>query len=215
MISAKLIFFFSSTGERRLAQDNHFTTKLSLLVVLLPLIFSAAAHADPYGGKGQKSNWERAWKIEKEGLTLEDSGDVDGAIKRYQQAISIYEFDSDFFYNLGNALTDKKDNKAAAINFEKSAEINPNKFDVWEALGEAYYDLKNLAASEHAYKKANQLQPTNYDILINIVHVLIDEGKVDEASVFLSKARAVGGQKRELDQLASTIRKMQTSRAQK
>ncbi len=186
--------------------------KKSVSIVCTVIMFACAdcfqtAFAEGFPGKGSKNDWQLAWSISEAGLKLEDAGNSAGAIKKYQEAISIYRYDAGLFVNMANILALRKDHQGAVVNFENATVLDPVNFDAFDGLAEAYYDLKKLAASEKAYRKALDLQPTNYDVLFNLTTVLIEENRFEEATKFLARARSGGGKKDELDELADTIKK--------
>ncbi|MEB3161544.1 MAG: tetratricopeptide repeat protein [Synechocystis sp.] len=56
----------------------------------------------------------------------QDGGDLDGAIKAYQKAISLSQYDDGLYNNLGIAYSHANRLQAAKQAFEKALELNPD-----------------------------------------------------------------------------------------
>jgi tetratricopeptide (TPR) repeat protein len=88
------------------------------------------------------------------GIDLRNSNDIDGAIKAYKTAISLYPNSDQYhlneaYYNLGNVLYDKHDLQGAKEAWEKALFFMPSDKDTLYNLNEFIYKNTN---SQNIYK---------------------------------------------------------------
>lgn len=105
------------------------------IVALMILAQSAAqAGAPEFPGRGNKKDWQRASKTYDQALSQRKRGNIDGAIKLYEQAINIYPYDGDFYCNLAiHYARDKKDLDRAQQLINKAVELKPKNYSFqWE-----------------------------------------------------------------------------------
>lgn len=130
------------------------------------LLFSSQASAIAGGaefpGKGEKKEWMRATRIYDQALSQRKRGNVERAIKMYEEAISIYPYDADFYYNLAiHYNRDKKDYKHAEELMQKAVELKPQSFSMnWEYAA-ALLAQGKIDQAKPVLEKAKSLKKTS------------------------------------------------------
>lgn len=151
---------------------NFLATFLSLPLLmcclLLCLSFGAvgsSAYADTkyskasdFPGKGDYKAWLKANVVFNEGNAFKKEGAFDQAIAKYQQAISIYPFDAEYFNNLGSAYKGKSDYTNAAASYRKALSIREI-WQSWANLGSVLAKTGSGRESKAAYQHALNLSP--------------------------------------------------------
>ena len=122
---------------------------------------SATAGGATFPGKGDKKDWVRAAKLYDQALSQRKSGNIDRAMKLYEEAISIYPYDADFYYNLAiHYNRDKKDYKHAEELMAKAVELKPETYSMqWEYAAALLAEGK-IDQAKTVLEKAKSLKKT-------------------------------------------------------
>jgi tetratricopeptide (TPR) repeat protein len=79
-----------------------------------------------------------------EGVALSKSGDYDGSIVKFNEAIAQAPQCQDCYYNIGFAHAQKKEWDKAEAAYKKAVEIKPDYAEAWNGLANAYNQQKKL-----------------------------------------------------------------------
>ncbi len=79
-----------------------------------------------------------------EGVALSKSGDFDGSIVKFNEAIAQAPNCHDCYYNIGYAHSQKKEWDKAEAAFKKATEIKPDYAEAWSGLANTYNTQKKL-----------------------------------------------------------------------
>ena len=79
-----------------------------------------------------------------EGVALSKSGDYDGSIAKFNEAIAQAPNCHDCYYNIGYGHMQKKEWDKAEIAFKKATELKPDYAEAWSALSNTYNMQKKL-----------------------------------------------------------------------
>lgn len=134
--------------------------------LMLQLPTQAAAE---FPGQGDKKDWQKASRIYDQALAIRKKGDVDQAIKLYEEAIKVYPYDGDFYYNLSiHYSRDKKDYARAAETIDKAIELKPSNYQFqWQKavilLAQANLDDAKKVLTDSNKLKKTKAQQTEFD----------------------------------------------------
>jgi tetratricopeptide (TPR) repeat protein len=79
-----------------------------------------------------------------EGVALSKSGDFDGSIAKFNEAIAQAPNCHDCYYNIGYAHMQKKEWEKAEGAFKKATELKPDYAEAWNGLANTYNQQKKL-----------------------------------------------------------------------
>ncbi len=96
-------------------------------------------------------------KLFDEGVTATGSGDFDGAIAKFNEAITLFPGCFDCYYNIGQANTQKKDYAAAETAYKKALELKADYADAYNGLTTVYNAQKRFDEAQAASQKAAEL----------------------------------------------------------
>lgn len=138
----------------------HITAAIAVATLLLSSGPATAAGAE-FPGKGNKKDWVRAARIYDQALSQRKRGNVDRAVQLYEEAISIYPYDADFYLNLAiHYSRDKKDYKRAEELIQKAIELKPNEYALqWEYAAQLLAQGK-LDTAKDVLERAKSLKKT-------------------------------------------------------
>lgn len=133
---------------------------ISLAIALISSLPAQAAQEFP--GKGDKKDWIKACQVYDKALSMRKRGQVDEAIKLYEQAIKLYPYDGDFYYNIAiHYARDKKDFAKSEDLINKAVELKPQVYSVlWERAVIAI-DQNKLEDARGYIVEANKLKKTD------------------------------------------------------
>jgi Tfp pilus assembly protein PilF len=79
-----------------------------------------------------------------DGVALSKSGDFDGSITKFNEAIAQAPNCHDCYYNIGYAYSQKKDWEKAEAAYKKATELKPDYVEAWNGLANTYNTQKKL-----------------------------------------------------------------------
>jgi tetratricopeptide (TPR) repeat protein len=122
-----------------------------------------------------------------EGVALSKSGDFDGSIAKFNEAIAQAPNCHDCYYNIGFAHMQKKEWEKAEVAFKKATELKPDYAEAWNGLANTYNQQKKLdlalEASGNAAKYGGAAAGGggSSSALYNLGVILWNQGKYAEA----------------------------------
>ena len=150
----------------------------------------------------------------RQGYTLYNQGNIDGAIRQWRQAIDQAPSHAEAHYRIGIALQERGELPQAITALREATRLNPDEATIHIHLARACEAAGNTQDALAAYRKALQLVPTSAHVHHRIGHVLAAQGDLagavqawrqtihlqpDYAYAYVSLGRALGksGQKNE------------------
>lgn len=122
------------------------------------------------GGEGVGISEEERKKVEarnaairasfEEGVKLNNAGDFDGAIAKFNEVAAQAPKCVECYTNIGSINLRKKDLAGAEAAYKKAIEINPNSADAYNGLATVYNSQKKFDQAAEASTKAQQLAAT-------------------------------------------------------
>ncbi|HEY9718291.1 MAG TPA: tetratricopeptide repeat protein [Trichormus sp.] len=136
---------------------------LAAALFVVALVTPLNATAGDFPDKGSRSQWSAALPYYNRGNRYLNEGRFDDAAADFQQAISLYEFDPDFYTNLGLAYR-KLDNYAEAEQaFKKATDLSPDDWVPWMDLANAYLKQNKLNETIDAFNRTLKCNPPQAD----------------------------------------------------
>jgi len=124
--------------------------------------------------------------------------DLDRALQKAQQAVSVAPDDPDALVARARALNWKEENDDAAIDAFNALEINPDHVHTLAVLGEIYTDVGNRDIAEEYINQALTLDPQDVLALRNRAYLLEQRGDYAEAATAFEAAIAAAPQRFDL-----------------
>ena len=112
---------------------------------------------------------------------LKDRGDLEGAVRVYQQVVRANPKDSEAYNNLGNVLQENKRFEEGITAYRKAIEINSNFADAHSNLGVALVKQERFEEGIVAYRKAIEINSNFADPYYNLGNALQKKGDVRDA----------------------------------
>lgn len=112
-----------------------------------------------FPGRGKYEDWKSGAMIANEGRRCLVERDYGKAIEKYQQAISIYSFDNDWYNNLGIALKRCGDMEGAMRAYETASKLNPGHWGVWSNIGITRFAMGQPKQSIDSFEEALKHNP--------------------------------------------------------
>lgn len=131
----------------------------SLAAALLILSQASPALADGFPGVGSQSDWSDAlpyYNVANKNLQEEH---YDAAVRRYKEAISHYQYDPDFFVNLGVACRKLGDYAAAEEAFKAAIKLNDKDWMPWSDLANVYLKQDKLQEAVTTFARTLKCAP--------------------------------------------------------
>ena len=121
-----------------------------------------------------------------EGVALSKSGDFDGSIAKFNEAIAQAPNCHDCYYNIGFAHSQKKEWDKAEAAYKKATELKPDYAEAWTGLANAYNTQKKLDLALEASANAAKYGGApggggSASALYNQGVILWNQGKYPEA----------------------------------
>jgi tetratricopeptide (TPR) repeat protein len=127
------------------------------------LAIPLSATAGDFPGKGSRSQWSAALPYYNRGNRYLNEGRFDDAAVDFQQAVSLYEFDPDFYTNLGLAYRKLDKYAEAEQAFKKATELSPDDWVPWMDLANAYLKQNKLNETIDAFNRTLKCNPPAAD----------------------------------------------------
>jgi tetratricopeptide (TPR) repeat protein len=123
-------------------------------------------------------------KVFDDGVTASRGGNHDGAIAKFQEALTLSPTCFDCYYNIGVAQMAKKDEKQAEAAWLKAVEVKPNYAEALNALATLYNNQKRFDEATAMGNKAAEAGGGgggSADAIFNQGVILWNQGKIGEA----------------------------------
>ena len=117
--------------------------------------------------------------------TLDEKGDLDGAIGAATEAAKLNDRSSKPYRELGRLFGKKGDLKKAQLCFEKAVEINRLDVSSYHALGQIYYRQGKMDIAMENFNRAMEISPRHADRAMNFAKLLIKKKQIVEAEKVL------------------------------
>jgi len=117
--------------------------------------------------------------------TLEEKGDLDGAIGAAREAAKLNDRSSRPYREMGRLLGKKGDLKKAQLCFERAVEINRLDVNSLHALGQIYFHQGKIEMALDSFNRAMQISPRHAERAMNFAKLLIKKKLLPEAGKVL------------------------------
>jgi len=114
--------------------------------------------------------------------TLEEKGDLDGAIGAAREAAKLNDRSSRPYREMGRLLGKKGDLKKAQLCFERAVEINRLDVNSLHALGQIYFHQGKIEMALDSFNRAMQISPRHAERAMNFAKLLIKKKLLPEAA---------------------------------
>ena len=115
------------------------------------------------------------------GIALFDKGDSQGATSHFRQAIDIYPYYADPYFNLGNISAQQKHYEEAAQQYLMCMKINPQKVEAYTKIGFIMAATGNYDEAIKYYAEALQRDPHQGLVYYCLGNVYIEKGNMSKA----------------------------------
>jgi tetratricopeptide (TPR) repeat protein len=116
-------------------------------------------------------------------MIARQSGDLDTAVRHYQQAVQLWPRFGDAFSELGEVLIAKGQPAEAVPYLQQAVALQPGSPEAHIYLGNAQRRLNDLAQAEQSYRTALSISPNNVQAHLGLAECFADAQRPDEASV--------------------------------
>ncbi|MGE5359913.1 MAG: tetratricopeptide repeat protein [Bacteroidales bacterium] len=147
---------YTVTAEKEKVGSQSFTIKVALGDPT-EVKFQLSMHNPAAAASEDQKKAAAVQKLFDEGVTATSAGDFDGAIAKFNEAITLFPGCFDCYYNIGQANTQKKDYPAAEVAFKKSLELKADYADAYNGLTTVYNAQKKFDEAQAASQKAAEL----------------------------------------------------------
>jgi protein O-mannosyl-transferase len=115
------------------------------------------------------------------------ANNVPEAIKQYQAAIALNDYEPQAHNNLGVAYLRSGDMDKAAAEYAKELEFNPKNILAWSNLGDIYLMRGDYSNAELAFRKAVEINPTYRTAWLGLYKIYDFQKRYDKRDEVLSK----------------------------
>ena len=134
---------------------------------------------------GQVQNPSPFNKLLLQARTLEEKGNLDGAVAAATEAAKLNDRSSKPYRELGRLFGKKGDLKKAQLCFEKAVEINRLDVSSYHALGQIYFRQGKMEMALENFNRAMEISPRHADRAMNFAKLLIKKNLLPEAEKVL------------------------------
>lgn len=127
------------------------------------------------------SHASRALEFSRNGVALEEDGNIDAAIEAYREAIALDADCVDAHYNLGVVLAKRGDVAESSAAYRRAIELNPEHADAHNNLGSILETDGLPDAAIVEYSRAIESSPQHAAARFNLANVLHSRGRINEA----------------------------------
>jgi tetratricopeptide (TPR) repeat protein len=131
----------------------------SLILTAICIFSAIPALAGDFPGIGNPSAWSDALPYYNRGNRYLNQQRYEDAVRDFQEAISKYQYDADFYINLGVALRKVEDYKGAEQAYKSALKLKPKDWMAWSDLGNAYLKQDRLKDTISAFEQALKCNP--------------------------------------------------------
>ncbi|HEY9712707.1 MAG TPA: tetratricopeptide repeat protein, partial [Chroococcales cyanobacterium] len=139
------------------------STRMSAFTLAAATLLNGAsvmtACAEGFPGKGSSGDWSDALPYYNRGNKYLSHGRYEDAVNDYNEAISKYPYDPDFYTNLGVAYRKLEDYAHEEECFKKAVQLNPKDWVPLNDLANAYLKQNKLKETIATYEKTLKLNP--------------------------------------------------------
>lgn len=118
-----------------------------------------------FPGTGDPADWSDALPYYNGGNRYLNAGRFAEAVERYKQAISRYQYEPDFYINLGVAYRKLEDYPNAEQAFLQATRLSPKDWMAWSNLGNAYLKQNRLKETVSAFQSALKCNPPASEVV--------------------------------------------------
>jgi tetratricopeptide (TPR) repeat protein len=151
------------------------------------------------------------------GVCYQAFGQLDAAVRSYEQALAIKPDYAEAHYNLGFTLKELGQLEVAVKSFEQALAIKPDYAEAHYNLGNTLKELGQLEAAVKSHEKALAIKPDYAELHYNLGNTLKDLGQLEEVVKSYELALAIkpdyaeahnnlGNTLNELDQLEAAVK---------
>jgi protein O-mannosyl-transferase len=115
------------------------------------------------------------------GAALYRNGQIDEAIRQFQEGVRLKPDDAEAHYNLGVALDKKGQVDEAIRQFQEALRLEPDYADAYYNLGVAFYQQGRAAEAIRQFEEAIRLKPDHAEAHNNLGTALGIKGQTEEA----------------------------------
>jgi tetratricopeptide (TPR) repeat protein len=127
-------------------------------------------------------------QIMQQGITMVNTGDLNGGMQLINHAISIDPNDPEKLHARGQIHSALKKTIEAIADYQKAIQLNSRVYQYHYNLGNVYFDSRQFQEAVDTYTKALELNPNDSDIYSNRGMCLIQVSKRKEAYNDFKKA---------------------------
>jgi tetratricopeptide (TPR) repeat protein len=148
----------------RLCQSVITSIAVMFVSFMIPnVVLIQSAYASGFPGQGSAADWSDAIPHYNLGNKYLNEGRYDDAARKFRDAIQRYQFDPDFYENLGVANQKLGDYIGAEQAFKQAVELNDKDWSAWMDLGNAYVKQDRLKDALHTFEHTLQMNPPAAD----------------------------------------------------
>jgi predicted TPR repeat methyltransferase len=118
-------------------------------------------------------------------------GQLEAAVKRFEQALAIQPDYADARYNLGNSLKELGQLEAAVKSYEQALAVKPDYAEAHSNLGLIHHELGQLEAAVKRYEQALAIKPDYAEAYYNLGITLNELGQLEAAVKHYEQALAI------------------------
>jgi len=153
----------------------------TVMVLVIVLILTLPVFGEVQNPKSQED-------LIKAGIALYDTGDYEGAIKKYKEALNKNPSDTEAIYELAMAYTATKEYKKCIEIAESGLKLNgPEQPILFAISGTCYSSSGQAEKAIKIFREGLKEYPDNISLNFNIAITLGNTGKIPEAKTHLKK----------------------------
>lgn len=134
--------------------------------------------------------WESEQQI-REGHALEDCGQIDAALAKYQEALRLNPANHNAYLNIGNVQFSQGKESEAVASYRNALQLKPDYAAAHVNLGRLYFSQQHHDAAAASYSAAIRTDPTFVDAYLGLGLALEALERVDEAVAAYREALVV------------------------
>lgn len=192
---------------------------LSTGILFLICADTALSQSKPvFPGKGDRKQWEEAWKLGSQGIAKRETSHTAAAIRLHEQAIALYPYDPKLFVELGHDHRKKYQMPEAMQAYQGALKLDPKCVDATCGIAAIYAANIQYDKAEQVFKDAVKLNPTSIKLLCDLADTYESQHKYAEAyATYLQAAKTPDAfkYKAELSEWTARAERMMKAQAKK